>query len=334
MSKTKLRDTDFLSLSAVISAREAKMLAPDRISRMLDATSFDDAAKLAEECGYRDMSGMDVFGVEEALSAHRAGVFRELAGYVYARPVVDLFRIKYDYHNIKTLVKSMGANVDATHILSDSGRVDAKKLTEAFISGERGDLPPKIREAIHEGVSVLSRTENPQLADIAIDKAYFGELSSISNELGSEFIAGYVLVLTDSANLRTFVRAQRMLRSMDFLHAALIPGGSADAQSIINLSASGDNLPDVFKVPELEEAIKLAPLALQGGSQTQFERACDDAAMRYLARKRFIAFGATVVLKYLTELEWEITTVRMILSGKLSGIATDTIRERLRGGYV
>ena len=38
--------------------------------------------------------------------------------------------------NVKVLVKSMGANVDATHILSESGRIDIPKLTEAFISGD------------------------------------------------------------------------------------------------------------------------------------------------------------------------------------------------------
>ncbi len=334
MSKTKLRDTDFLYLTSMLRARESRMLTADRIGRMLDAPGFGEAAKMAEEIGYRDMSGMDVFGIEKALSAHRADIFRELAAYAYARPVVDLFRAKYDYHNVKVLVKSMGANVDATHILSDSGRIDAGVLTEAFISGERGDLPAAIREAIHEGVSVLSRTKNPQLSDIAIDKIYFGELSSAALALGGDFMAGYVRVLTDSANLRTFIRALRTHRTADFLRAALIPGGSAGMQSILNLPATGEGLSNVFKSPELEGAVKLAADALHGGSQTAFERACDDAAMHYLAQKRYAAFGPTVVLTYLVELEWEITCVRMILSGKLSGISAEVIRERLRSSYV
>jgi V/A-type H+-transporting ATPase subunit C len=334
LQKTKLRDTDFLYLSAMLRAREAKMLSADRISRMLDASGFEDAVKMAEECGYRDMSGMNVFELEIALSAHRADVFRELAADVRARPVVDLFRMKYDYHNVKVLVKSMGANVDAAHILSQSGRFDSAKLAEAFISGERGDLPPAIREAMLEGVSILSRTENPQLSDIAVDKIYFGELSTLAKELGVDFITGYIRLLTDSANLRTFVRSHRTRRSTDFLRATLIPGGGASVPSIVSLPSTGDGLTDVFKAPELEKAAGFAPLALQGGAQTQFERACDDAPMHYLAGKRYTAFGPTVVLTYLMELEWEITALRMILSGKLAGIAPEIIRERLRDGYV
>lgn len=334
MSKSKLRDTDFLYLTALLRARKAKMLSADRITRMLDAERFEDAAKMAEECSYPDMSGMNVFQVEAALSAHRAEIFRELAAHGAARPVVDLFRLKYDYHNVKVLVKSMRANVDSARILSGCGRIEPGILTEAFISGERGELPPALREAIHDSVSVLSRTGNPQLSDIAADKAYFGELLSLSHELGNEFITGYIRVLTDSANLRTFVRTHRTQLGPDFLRAALIPGGNAEVQALLSLPPSGEGLAGVFKAPELETAVRLAADALQGGSQTPYERACDDAGMLYLGKKRYTAFGPTVVLTYLVELEWEITSLRMILSGKLAGIASDIIRERLREGYV
>ncbi|NMA24782.1 MAG: V-type ATPase subunit [Clostridiales bacterium] len=334
MPNAKLRDTDFLYMTSMLRAREVKMLSSEKINRMLDADSYEDAAKLVEECGYRDMSGMNAFEVDRALSEHRSAVFRELAVKDYARPVVDLFRMKYDYHNVKVLVKSMGANVDATHILSESGRIDSSKLTEAFISGYRADLPPAIRTAIHDGVSVLSRTKDPQLSDISVDQVYFSELSSLSKELGSAFIAGYVRLLTDIANLRIFIRSQRTNRSADFLRISLLPGGNAGVTEILNTPATGESLFGVFQAPELESAVSLAPAALAGGAQTQFERACDNAPMLYLIRKRYIAFGPIPVLTYLTKLEWEITTLRMILTGKLAGIAPEIIKERLRDGYV
>jgi V/A-type H+-transporting ATPase subunit C len=310
------------------------MLSPERINRMLDAESFEDAAKLAEDCGYRDMSGMDVFEVDRTLSAQRTAIFEELAAQEYARPIVDLFRMKFDYHNVKVLVKSMGANIDATHILSESGRIDTKKLTEAFIDGVRGDLPAPVRTAIHDGVSILSRTKDPQLSDIAIDRAYFGELSALSHELGSAFIAGYIRLLIDIANLRTFVRSQRTQRTADFLRASLFPGGDAAVPAILNLPATGEGLSDIFKTPELESVLGLAHTALSGGAQLQFERACDNAPMRYLVQMKYVAFGPTAVMSYLAKLEWEITALRMILTGKLTGIASEIIRERLREGYV
>lgn len=45
--------------------------------------------------------------------------------------VVDIFRLKYDYHNIKTLVKAAGANVSGDRLLSGNGRVAPEKLKAA-----------------------------------------------------------------------------------------------------------------------------------------------------------------------------------------------------------
>jgi V/A-type H+-transporting ATPase subunit C len=334
LSKVKARDADFIFLSSMLHARETKLLTADKISRMLETARFDEAAKLAEECGYRDMSGMDVFSLEDVLSSRRAALFKELGAFDYARPLIDLFRIKYDYHNVKVLVKSMGANVDATRILSSSGRVPSDALAEAFISGDRDGLPEAMRNAIHDGVSTLSRTSNPQLSDVAIDKAYFDELHSLSKDLGAKFVKGYVRLLTDSANLRTFVRSQRTSRGADFLHEALIEGGNANVSDIEALPPTGEGLARVFTAPELAPAVKLAETALSGGGQTQFERECDNATMTYLAAKKHTHYGASVVLTYLVEIEWEITSLRMILSGKLAGVSPETIRERLRDAYV
>lgn len=334
MSKPKLRDADFLYVTSTLWAKEANMLTPEKANRMIDAGSFEDAAKLAEECGYRDMSGMDVFEVDAALSEHRTAIFEELAAKAYARPIVDLFRMKFDYHNVKVLVKSMGANVDATRILSQSGRINVKVLTEAFNSGARGDLPPAVRTAINDGISILSRTKDPQLSDVSIDRAYFGELSTLSSELGREFISGYISLLIDIANLRTFVRSIRTHRNTDFLQASLLSGGNADMSAVLNLLPAGEGLSNVFMTPELEAAVSLAKTAMQGGAQLSFERACDDAPMRYLVKKRYASFGPAVVITYLAKLEWEITTLRMILTGKLTGIRPEIIRERLRDGYV
>ena len=80
---------------------------------------------------------------------------------------------------------------------------------------------PAVRTAINDGISILSRTKDPQLSDVSIDRAYFGELSTLSSELGREFISGYISLLIDIANLRTFVRSIRTHRNTDFLQASL-----------------------------------------------------------------------------------------------------------------
>jgi V/A-type H+-transporting ATPase subunit C len=323
-----------VALSATLRAREAKMLTRERAERMLESAGYEEAAKLPEECGYRDMSGLDVFGIEDALSERRAAVYAEIAKTEAALPVVNMFMLKYDYHNVKTLVKSMGANEDATRILSESGRVGAKAITEAFISGERGDLPAGLRQAMSEGVGALSRTSNPQLSDLTADRLYYKELTELAASTGSDFIRGYARIIIDGANLRTFARSARTGRTRDFLVSALFEGGNASVSAIAELDYSGAGLEAVFKEEALAQAVRLASETIAGSTQTAFERECDNAAARYAESEKRSPFGAGVVLRYLLALDWEMTAVRMILSGRQAGVEPEKIRERLRESYV
>jgi V/A-type H+-transporting ATPase subunit C len=54
----------------------------------------------------------------------------------------------------------------------------------------------------------------------------------------------------------------------------------------------------------------------------------------YLSAAKLSGFGSAVVFAYIAELEWEIVAARMVLTGKLAGIAPDITKERLRDSYV
>jgi V/A-type H+-transporting ATPase subunit C len=245
-----------------------------------------------------------------------------------------MFMLKYDYHNVKALVKSMGANTDASGILSSSGRVSSKALTEAFITGDRKELPAGLQDAMSEGVGTLSRTLNPQISDINADKHYFAELSELALSTGDTLITGYARLLIDSANLRTFARVSRAGKTREFLENALIGGGNVQVRDILELYPDGDGLEALFGNGELVKAAALAKGVISGGAQTQFELGCDNAVRTYADRMRFVPFGKSVLLKYLLAVDWEMTAIRMILSGRLLGVQPDTIRERMREAYV
>ena len=47
-----------------------------------------------------------------------------------------------------------------------------------------------------------------------------------------------------------------------------------------------------------------------------------------------VSFGDSVLVAYAAAKENEITAARIIMSGRLGGVSTDSIRERLRDPYV
>ena len=326
---------DYLFLSAMLRARESKMLKRSKAEAMLDASSFAEAARSVADCGYKDMSAMNAKEIEKTLNERRAEEFADLGKMAPNEDVVDVFRTKYDYHNVKTLLKSEAENVDRSDLISDSGRIPVEKLTEAIREDQYVGVPSILGDAIKEAKSVLARTGNPQLADFILDRAYFQELDGFATELNSDFLKGYIQVMIDSANLRSAVRTLRMHKDADFLKTAFIPGGTVDEArlSSVAFSGNGEGLAQLFNTGTLSKAAALGAAAATGGTMTEFERACDDAVTAYLKGSGLVAYGEEPVITYLAKLESEITTIRMILTGRLAGIDPQVIRERLRDLY-
>ena len=110
---SKVKDTNYLAITAMLAARETKMLSAERMERMIDAPTNEEAAKILEECGYGDLSGLSAKDAGAALEAHIAALFDEVEGMVPEAQLVQLFRLKYDYHNAKVLVKAAALGMDA-----------------------------------------------------------------------------------------------------------------------------------------------------------------------------------------------------------------------------
>ena len=102
---SKIRDTDYLTISARVRAMENRLVTRERMERMVEARSDDEAVKVLAECGYEELPALTNRGLDELLSAARAALYRELGGAVPDKRLVELFQMKYDYHNAKALVR-------------------------------------------------------------------------------------------------------------------------------------------------------------------------------------------------------------------------------------
>lgn len=322
----------YLCLSAMLRAREPKLLNAEKASRMLDASTFEEAAKLLTDCGYDDMSQMRASEIEQALSDRRKEIFDEIERLSPDKIIPQLFRMKYDYHNAKVILKAEAMQTPSDHLFSDAGRIPPARLKGLYHEEKYSSLPGTLGKAMEEAASVLARTSNPQQADFVLDRAYFAEFAEAAKQSGNAFLQGYGRMMIDCANLKSTVRTMRMGKDRDFLHDALIPGGNV---SVDRLLAASDKeaLTALFTCSELEKAAALGADALEGGSLTAFERACDNALNTYLGKAKLVSFGSEPMTAYLAAVENEITAVRMILTGRLAGVKSEAIRERLRDLY-
>ena len=329
----KIDETNYLAITAMLAARTGDMLSAERLERMIAAPSDDEAVKTLEECGYGDLTGMSADEINAALEKHIAAIFDEVGNMAPEKELVQMFRMKYDFHNIKTIVKAQGVGVKGDDIVSGRGSVDPEVLQQAFVSGEYLEIPTDLAEAMQEAASILARTSNPQLADFSLDRAYFAELLKLTDGLSDKgFSKAYVKLQIDSANLRSAVRTHRMGKDADFLRLALIPGGEVN-ENAVALADSGESLAELYRVTRLSSAADAGAVAWNGGSLMAFEQACDNALVNYVREAKIMRFGAAHVVSYLAAMENETTAARMIMSGRMAGLKPETIRERLRDTY-
>ncbi len=330
---SKVNNTDYLYLSAYLRAKESGLLTRERLERMASAPRYQEAAMVLTECGYPELDHASDSEIEAAFNARRNALLDDMEKLCPESALVEIFRLRYDYHNAKVLVKGEGAHTEREELLSDCGRVRPAVLEEAFRQDDWRAVPSEFAAAIREARNTLARTANPQLTDMELDKAYYAEFMALAETLSSDFCTRYGRLSIDMANLRSAVRCLRGRMDEGVLRAAVIDGGNIPAGPMAR-RVYAEDIPSVFTGRTLAEAADLGQKAVEGGPLTPFERACENALTGFLREAKYVSIGPEAVISYLAVLEGEIVTARMVLMGKRAGVSQETLRERLRDTYV
>lgn len=328
----KIKDTDYLVISARIKAMENSLLTRERMEQILEARSDEEAAKVLQECGYPELDATHPEEMDAALSAAREAMLSDLTDGAPDAGYIDIFKLKYDYHNVKAVLKAKAMGVSPERMLMDMGRVSAAEVKTAVDSGDLEALPTMLAQAAEEGREVLDTTRDPQLSDIVLDRWYYREMVAAAEETGSAFLQGYVRTQIDAANLRSLVRTVRMGKNAEFLRGVLFEGGEVDTDAIVH--AVSGSIAELYAPTVFQEAAISGAEAAKGGAMTEFEKLCDDAVSEYLSGAQTVPFGEAPLVGYLAARETEYTNLRILLLGRSTGLSADVIRSRLRAGYV
>ena len=331
----RIKDTDYLVISARIKAMETGLLTADRMEQLLAVHSDEEVSRILQECGYPAFSAGSQSEMDAALSAAREEILTDLGDTAPDPRYLDVFKLKYDYHNAKAILKAQAMGAEPDSMLMDMGRVPAQELKRAVQEGDDAELPSLLAEAIAEAKEVLETTRDPQLSDMVLDRWFYRDEMAVAEATGSAFLRGYVQSQIDAANLRALVRTLRMGKNADFLKGVLFAGGKVSEDAVLAVAESnGSGLTELYGSTDLSAAAEAGAAALSGGPLTEFEKLCDDAVSEYLAGAQMVPFGEAPLVGYLAARETEYTNLRILLMGRKAGLAPEVIRARLRQNYV
>ena len=327
---------DYGQSVVTIRILEKRLLTRNRLERMIEAQTPEEVLKLLGETEYsQDMA--DIHGSQDyeiILKRETERVFSIVRNMIKNTGIVDVLSLKYDYHNLKVLLKSKITGKDFSSLLMQAGTIDASKFKVKFET-QSNDLPQEIIEAIDEVQKDFEENHNPQRIDIIVDKHYFRNLSRLAKEIDVKVITDYVEGLIDFQNMITLFRVQKQKRDARFLETVIFEGGTISKNKIV--ASINDNIDTILNKFKKEKLGTYLVKGLEAFSETkrlsELEKISDNYLMELNKESKYVVFGPEPLFTYLVAKEREINAVRMIMVSKINNISSDKIRERLRETY-
>lgn len=326
--------TDFASIVPMVKVWETKLLNKSFYEKLMDLNSFEEAITSLQETSYGEYSLNDNF--ELSLESSYKDVCDELYKNLKHKEVINFIRLRNDYNNIKTLVKSKILNKDFSYILTENGTVDLEQLKSSFKNDNYGDLGSTVSECIKESLKSFENNKDVQKVDIIIDKYLFMNMKSLIKDMDSVFMKDYLDILFDLTNLKTTLRVKKLNKDKSFLKEVLLEGGKLSIDVFYEiLNSNVEDIPNKFIRTSYYKLVSDSINDyLSTKSLSALEKNADNFTMKFVRDAKFISLGVEPVFAYLYAKEVETKNLRIVLAGKLNGVNTELIKERLRDNYV
>lgn len=321
-----------------IRVLETRLLDKSKIDKMIEANSYDESFKVLLDSEYigaiESVDNNEDY--EKILNYELSRVYSELYKMSPKCELVDLMSIKYDYHNIKVLLKGMFLKKDLSNILLNIGNLDIKSLRSAIESNDFSDYSKIRRLAIEQSIEDFNAEKDPQRIDIILDKYMFEEMLLIAKSLEYNFITKYVKTLIDLNNIKILLRVKKQGKSIEFLKFVMIDGGTIDTLKFLDLfKAEAENLADILRYTDYFNGLVLGiEDYTKNESINLLEKVIDNYIMDMMKNAKMVPFGMESIIAYIYAKETEAQIIRIILVGKQNDIANGVIMERLRDIYV
>ncbi len=320
-------------------ALETKLLDSGKIDRMIEVEDADAVLRVLSETEYGDMIA-EIKSAEEFERILYVELKRtySVARSFYPDPkLVNLFTLKYDFHNLKVLLKSKLSDQVADELLIDLGAIPdiVSKLMKEDISEISKKLPEGYGKSVERMLDEFNTSsKDPQIIDALLDAEMFALMHEFASQ--SNFLLELLKMHIDLANIKMLIRSKKLDKSKRFMGYALLENGSLPKDNLLKIyDRSLDAMISELCKSEYGEIIaEGAEYYEKEGSLLLFEKLFDDMIMGHVKQAKYVAFGLEPLAGYIIAKENEIKLIRMILMGKLNEIPSERIKEMVREGYV
>ena len=329
---------DYMYESARVRAMEQRLITKEQLAELCDAKDTEQLWRRLEELGVETVAAeAGGYDREETLLRRLQGVYGELLTMAPTESALRLWLYPYDCNNLKAAIKGFFRKIDPRSMMFAFGTVTVEDMMLAVEHASFACLPSAMQRAASEAIAAYSKTLNPQVIDLTVDRACYEDMLAAARESGSVFAERLVREKIDLTNLLIAIRILRMRsgeNGKQLLEQALLAGGSLSTEEIKTLFAEGERA--LWNRLYYTEYSKLAARLAGKGERTltEVERAIDNYWMTHVAEAKFAPYGLDVLIGFLLAFETESRNLRIVIAGKEAGLSAAIIRERIRESYV
>lgn len=284
---------------------------------------------------------------EEILNKELVRVYEKISEVTPDKNISQYLLEKYNFHNLKLVVKEIIQEEDYSKIYSPMANIDTAYIKRELIKlgddelildeiGEKDERNIYLAYA-KEAIDSYKESENPAMIDISLDKSYYERLLDLAKKTGLDSLITYTKESIDLVNIKTILRIRGQKLDLEYLRKCLIEGGNLDKDDLLEM-ASMDISGILVRTSNLAINSYLAKCLDRDKTDTEnlldLEKAIDDHFMDFAKEAKSMTYGPEVLLGFLIAKEQEIKNLRIIFISKLNSLPKDFTRERLRETYV
>ncbi len=313
---------------------ENALITSEKLKRVIDAKSAKDALKALVEIGFGQGEQVeDVYDYEKLIKRDLETAYAFVHEVTPEEKVTNLFFYRYDYHNVKVLIKSEILKEDPNELLIPYGTLSIDILKRAMeADASKLELPMEIVELInlYKNDANLEAAEIGYMADGALYKQIARELKKIKNKTVKQYFSAQA----DYNNVLSLLRS-RSLNDASLINKAYLELGNLSLDELYKAFDKDDEyVAKMLRVNEVSKGL-ISGFAyyVENGTMSLIEKNKDNEFIAQFKPLSSEPFDIGPVLGYLMAKEQQANIVRLLMVAKINELPNERVMERLRDLY-
>lgn len=311
--------------------QENKLIGAERLSRMLNAKSCEEAFKILLESAYSENPPVsDCREFAKLLEAEKNKLVNFFKEVCPDENVKACFLKEYDYHNAKALVKEKYSGGDFGDVIYGYGLIEPKFLKDCVKNESYDGLPAEMAEALNNiDINYASYGIAPRLWELELNKAQNADILKHAAKCRLSAVKDYFVLKTDIENLLCAVKFRILGYGAVQLSTQFLSGGSIDfgvyAES---LNLGTESAAEPFKGTKIYALAQNGFKNFDKAGITHFEKEAEVILSGYFNNLRQECETVYPLLDYYLKKQVEMKNIHLIFSAMLGGAETSEILSR------